>query len=241
MRRLRGRTFLGAALLLLAGLGVGTPLRAGPATQCDPVKATITFQADDDFFFYLNGIEIVNSVVPNGSNAEAVPITTTIPISDFAPAGQSNYFSLENQNSTCQYIGSDWLITVQCADGTDYYMSDADTALIMYDDVSGANPPPAAGGYQWYQPGYTNPTLFNMTPTYTNNFWWSSTPIINPSTGNPVPTVSHSATGEEGSPCVGAGDGADGTNTEALYYIESVVLEKYSPTPSDTPTDTRTV
>jgi hypothetical protein len=197
----------------------------------------IAFQADDNFLFYLNGHLVVANYVPNGSSAEANPVTATIPVSDFTAPGQANYFAVENQNSTCCYVGSAWLITVQCADGDTSYITDADTTFMMYDDQTGDTPPASMNGYQWYQPGYSNPSLFNGTPVKTYQFWFTG--ITNPLTGQPLPILSHSLSGGESGSSTGAGD------SEALYYVESVILQQYSPTatmtPTFTPTFTRTV
>lgn len=221
---------LALSIPFLMAFGVGSRLCAGPATGCVPVSASISFQADDNFNFYLNGHLIVSSTVVSGSAAEAIPVTATIAVADFSPAGQANYFALENQNSTCCYVGSDWVITILCADGDSSFITNADSTFVMYDDGTGANPPPALGGFQWYQPGYSDPALFNQTPVQTYQFWYTG--MTNPKTGAPLPVLSHSLTGHE----------ATGGDFEALYFIESVILDELSPTftVTSTATDTRT-
>gem|GEM_PF-6854747 len=225
-----GPSWLLGSFCLFALLGLCAPAHA--ASYCQPVSAMITFQADDNFLFYLNGHLVVANYVPNGSSAEANPVTATIPVADFAAPGQANYFAVENQNSTCCYLGSDWLITIQCAGGDSSFITNADTTFMMYDDQTGANPPASVGGYQWYQPGYSNPALFNATPVQTYQFWFTG--ITNPLTGLPLPILSHSVSGGEYGSSTGAGD------TEALYFVESVVLPQYSPTSTSTPSATAT-
>ena len=82
-----GPSWLLGSFCLFALLGLCAPAHA--ASYCQPVSAMITFQADDNFLFYLNGHLVVANYVPNGSSAEANPVTATIPVADFAAPGQA--------------------------------------------------------------------------------------------------------------------------------------------------------
>ncbi len=191
----------------------------GRAATCVPQSAAITFQSDDVFSFWLNG-----NLVVNGVDAGANPTTVAIPLADFSAPGTSNVFAVEDANSNCCQVGVDWLITVECADGSQSYITDADTTFNMYDSVSGAASadPPVEGGLQWYQPGYPDTTsLFNQTPVDVTSGWWY-TPITDPETGGPLPVLSHSADGSQ------AGN-AD-ASSEILYFRSSATLVE-QPTP----------
>ncbi|MGH7442867.1 MAG: hypothetical protein ACREKE_09370, partial [bacterium] len=182
---------------------------------CTPSGASITFQSDDVFSFWLNGIQIVNGV-----EAGAIPTSVDIPIADFEPAGQSNSFAAEVVNNSCCQVGADWLITVQCSDGSQSYITDADSTFTMYDDQTGGNPPPEESGLAWYQPAYSDPTLFNQTPVDAALSGWWYTPVTNPENGDPLPVLSHSTTGTQ----------AANGDVETLYFVSDAPLVE-QPTP----------
>src|SRR5437868_1781242 len=96
-------------LMLFAALVPSYRLRA--VTACAPASASITYQADDYFYFYINGNPVVTGTV---FDAGAPPVTVSIPITDFAAAGSPNYFAAKVVNSVANLIGASWLITITC-------------------------------------------------------------------------------------------------------------------------------
>lgn len=205
-------------LLLFCAFAIPAPLYAA---ACAPASASITYQADDYFYFYINGNTVVNGTV---FDAGAPPVTVSIPIGYFNAAGTANYFAAKVVNSVANLIGASWLITISCADGTTSYISSGDTAFKMYDDLNGAAPPPAA----WNTPAWTDPTnLFNQAPIATTGIGWMA-PFPDPRTGLPIPVLSHSAAGTQNS------------LAEVLYFRESIVIPP-GPTNTQTPTPYPTV
>jgi hypothetical protein len=186
------------------------------------VSASITAQADDQLEMWINGIQVGPSPFVNQNNTYN---TYSIDPSVFSATGV-NFFAVANINTTPQFVGADWVITMQCADGSLSYITNADNSFWLYDDATGTAPPPNDGsGNAWYQSGWTNPnpgTYFNETPIAVVGSWWY-TPLNNPITGLPLPVMSSNASGNDQS--------AD----EVLYYRESVTLVE-QPTPVPTPT-----
>jgi hypothetical protein len=192
------------------------PREVHPGT-CTPVSASITYEADDYFDFYINGNMVVNGTV---FDAGAPPVTVSIPLTDFAAPGSPNYFAAEVVNSVANLIGAGWVITITCADGSMSYITDTDNTFTMYDDVNGSAPPPAA----WVNPTWVDSgNLFNQAPIQAPPLGWFSPPLTHPITGAPLPILSHSASGTQSS------------LTEKLYFRESVILPEITPTVTPTP------
>jgi hypothetical protein len=213
----RGNVNLRTAALALALLGTTVSLGA---TTCTPSSATITYAADDYFYFYLNGNEVVSG---NQFDAGAPPATVTIPLADFAPAGSDNYFAFEDKNTVAALLSCTWIITISCG-GSNTYLTPADTSLSMYDDTTGGNVPGVESGLSWFQQGYPDTgNLFSGTPVdVTASLWYQ--PLNNPSTGSAVPIISWDAS-------------SDQHNTgEIIYYRENLVLPTPPPTPTPYPT-----
>ncbi|HTB23273.1 MAG TPA: hypothetical protein VK914_11290 [bacterium] len=224
-----------AVLVLCSVLAPSTPLRAG---TCTPQSATITYQADDYFVFYLNGNEVVNGTAFDQGNPPAV---VSIPIGYFAAPGASNYFAVEDKNSEAFQLGCDWLISITCSDGSMSYITDADSSYTMYDDTTGSSPPLTDGLYNWYQPQWVDTgNQFNQTPVDVadpTTFWFNPHTLTNPATGAALPILSHSASGDQYDYPASSTVGTD----EDLYFRESVdLVEQPSPTASPSPTPTGT-
>ena len=216
------RAFLAAWMGLTAilwSLGYPPALRAG---TCVPVSASITVQADDQLKMWINGTQVGPDPFINQNHSYNV---YSIDPAVFDPSG-TNFFAIENINTTAPAIGADWVITMQCADGSLSYITNADNSFWLYDDPTGSAPPPADGSANaWYQNAWTNPspgTYFNETPVAVTGSWWY-TPMDNPITGLPLPVMSSNAAGN------------DLSAAETLYYRESVTLVE-QPTPVPTPT-----
>ena len=198
------------------------------ATACQPASATLTFGADDYFYFYLNGITITA-----GASFDPAPASNTvsIPVGDFAAAGSPNYFAARIQNSSSSALGGTWMITITCADGSLSYITDGDASFQMYDDTTGTAPPPVDGsGNTWFDGGYSDPNnLFTgvAVPVTVPGFWLLGDALTNPVTGQPVPVLSHSSNASQA-------PGPDGFQ-EALYFRESIVLPVVTLTPTPTP------
>lgn len=201
---------------------VGSSLRAG---TCVPVSASITVQADDEANVYINGIQIGPGGVPGTfTNQNNNPTTYSFNASDLSPTG-SNFFAVEDINTTSPQVGADWVISIQCADGSLSYITSADNAFWLYDDGNNSNPPPFDGTNNWYDAAWNNPNpgvYFNETPVAVSGTWWY-TPLTNPYTGAPVPVLSSNANGQ------------DISASEILYYRESIVLPEITPTITPTP------
>ncbi|HXB98064.1 MAG TPA: hypothetical protein VNZ54_08430, partial [bacterium] len=199
--------------------GLAASLQAG---TCVPVSASITVQADDQLVMWINGTQVGPNPFINQNNTYN---TYSINPSVFSPSG-TNFFAVENLNTQPPVLGADWVITMQCADGSLSYITNADNSFWLYDDATGLAPPPNDGsGNAWYQNAWTNPnpgTYFNETPVAVSGSWWY-TPMNNPITGQPLPVMSSNPSGNDQS----AG--------EVLYYRESVTLVE-QPTPVPTPT-----
>ena len=205
---------------ILLAICVLAPAAALRAAGCAPVSATITYEADDYFYFYINGNLVVDGTY---FDAGAPPVTVSIPIGDFAPAGSPNYFAAEVSNSLANLIGAGWVIRITCADGSVSYITNADSTFNMYDDVSGSAPPPAA----WTNPAWVDSgSLFNQVPVQAPPIAWFSPALKDPLTGAILPILSHSTSGTQSS------------LAEKLYFRESVVLPVYSPTVTPTPVPT---
>jgi len=213
--------FVAAAWMGLTWLALGAPSILSAGT-CVPVSASITVQADDQLKMWINGTQ----VGPNPFTGQGHTYTTySIDPAVFDPSG-TNFFAVENINNTAPAIGADWVISMQCADGSQSYITNADNSFWLYDDGSGGAPPPNDGsGKPWYQNAWTNPspgTYFNETPVAVTGSWWY-TPMDNPVTGLPLPVMSSNPAGN------------DISSNEVLYYRESVTLVE-QPTPVPTPT-----
>jgi hypothetical protein len=206
----------------MLALFLAPALRAAPA--CAPVSATLTYGADDYFYFWLNGNLIVG---PSAFDVGAPMGTISIPVGDFSAAGSPNYFAAEIQNSGANLVGGTWMISITCADGSLSYITDGDGTFSMYDDAGGVTPPPVDGsGNQWFQNAWTDAgPIFNATAVVANAsaFWFNPQTLTNPVTGLSVPILSHSASGQ------------DTTATERLYFRESIVLPVVTLTPTPTP------
>ncbi|HXB97332.1 MAG TPA: hypothetical protein VNZ54_04715, partial [bacterium] len=220
------RGFPLSILFLLSALA---PAAAGRAAGCTPVSATITYSADDYLNFWINGNQVLNGTVFDAGNP---PVTVAIPVGDFAAAGTPNYFAASVVNTVPNVVGATWLISITCADGSLSYITDGDAAFKMYDDPNGTVPPPVNGGLNWYQPAWVDAgNIFNQTPIDTTGItWFNPNYLTNPITGAQIPVLSHSAPGTASS------------NSEVLYFRESVVLPEYTltSTPTKTASPTRT-
>jgi hypothetical protein len=199
---------------------VGTASTGTPSVTSTPsvggggftvVSASMTYSADDYFKFWINGNQVVNGSV---LDAGAPPVTVAIPAADFNAGGAPNYFAAANLNVVADIVGSTWLVTLTGADGTMAYVTAGDSSWTLYDDLTGTAPPPVNGGFSWYQPAWVDAgSLFSETPIDTNGITWFSPPhLTNPGTGAQIPVLSHSVSGTQSS------------NSEVLYYRESVVL-----------------
>jgi hypothetical protein len=143
-----GAVLLAMGVLAYAFSGASPLAVAG---TCAPASATVEFQSDDVFYFYLNG-----HVEVSGVEAGPNPTVVSIPIADFSAPGSPNYIAVADANNTATFVGVDWLITIQCADGSVSFITDADSTFQMYDDLSPTasaviggsppNPPPAESG-----------------------------------------------------------------------------------------------
>ena len=185
--------FVAAAWMGLTWLALGAPSILSAGT-CVPVSASITVQADDQLKMWINGTQ----VGPNPFTGQGHTYTTySIDPAVFDPSG-TNFFAVENINNTAPAIGADWVISMQCADGSQSYITNADNSFWLYDDGSGGAPPPNDGsGNTWYQNAWTNPspgTYFNETPVAVTGSWWY-TPMDNPVTGLPLPVMSSNPAG----------------------------------------------
>ena len=187
------------------------------AAACAPVSASITYEADDYFFFYINGNTVVNGTV---FDAGAPPVTVPIPVGYFNAAGTANYFAGEVTNSVANLIGAAWVITISCADGSMSYITSVDNTFTMYDDVAGSAPPPGA----WNTPAWVDAgNLFSAAPIQAPPLAWFNPPLKDPLTGATLPVLSHSSSGTQGS------------LSEKLYFRESVILTEITPTVTPTP------
>ena len=143
----------------------------------------------------------------------------------FDPSG-TNFFAVKNADTQVPVVGADWVISMSCADGSQSYITNEDNSFWLYDDTTGASPPPNDGsGRPWYDPNWANPapgTYFYETPVAITSSWWY-TPMNNPITGQPLQVMSANASG------------ADPTGQHVLYYREFVTLVE-QPTPVPTPT-----
>jgi hypothetical protein len=54
---------------------------------CTPATATICYEADDYFYFYINGNTVVNGTVFDAGNP---PVCVSVPVGYFAAAGSPN-------------------------------------------------------------------------------------------------------------------------------------------------------
>jgi len=223
MRAATGKKWGIYAAVLVFGAALA-PAKSARAVACQPASASITYAADDYFYFYLNGNSIVTPVFDNGGQPS---VTVPIPVGDFAPAGGADYFAFENANSVPAQIDCTWLITITCVGGSTTYLTPADTALTMYNDQAGNNTPPPYNGIPWYDSTWQDVNnLFNGAPVDVTNpnpaIWYP--PLTNPSTGATVPIISWDNTGQQTS------------NAETLYYREALVLPTPPPTPTPYPT-----
>src|ERR1700677_3006477 len=186
------RGFFAPLFLLCVALAPAALVRA---VDCTPASATITFQADDDFSFWLNGNLIVNNAHDSG-NPTFAPVA--IPTPDFNPPGTPNYYAYAISNTTAALIGGDWLITITCQGGSVTYMSSSDTTLTEYDDMQGASPPQMEAGVNWYDSTWPD-TLnqFSDPIVYGAIDWFNPGPLTNPETGDPLPVLSYSANGQQ--------------------------------------------
>jgi hypothetical protein len=212
-------TWIGLAL----ALWMATGLRAAGPPPCAPVSATLTYGADDYFWFWLNGNLIVG---PSGFDIGAPMGNISIPVGDFSAAGSANYFAAEIQNQNANLVGGTWMISITCADGSLSYITDGDGTFSMYDDITGGSPPPVEAALSWFQNGYPDTGgLFSATavPANPSAFWFSPQTLTNPVTGLSVPILSHS------------NSGVDSSASERLYFRESITLPVITLTPTPTP------
>jgi hypothetical protein len=213
MKRFLAASLTGAALLACLSTAL-------PAAACSPVSASLTYEADDALYFYINGNQVLNGSVHDPG---APPVTVSIPLGYFAPAGSPNYFAAAVVNTAANIVGGGWVISIQCADGSMSYITDEDNSYTMYDDLNGSAPPPTSPT-AWYDPAFTDPgSLFTGTPVLAPPIFWFNPALTNPLTGNPLQVLSHSTSATQSS------------TTEVLYFRQSIVLPVYSPTVTPTP------
>src|SRR5688572_11911092 len=97
---------LGLALLPGAAWGV-----------CVPTSASVTYAADDYFYLYINGNQVVNGEVFDAGNP---PVTVNIPAAYFDPSG-TNYVAAMVRNSSASLLGGYWVISMTCTSGARSY------------------------------------------------------------------------------------------------------------------------
>src|SRR5258708_34621640 len=92
----------------LACLALSQALVPDLRAACVPVSATLSYAADDYFYFYVNGNAVVTGTV---FDAGAPPVSVSVPVGYFDPSG-SNYFAAEIANSAANLVGANWLISM---------------------------------------------------------------------------------------------------------------------------------
>src|SRR5882757_258978 len=114
----------GLSMLALLGLlAHARPLAA--AAGCAPTSASISFECDDYFYFYINGNNVINGT-PFDAHPGVAGSTVSIPLGDFAAAGSPNYFAAEIANTVANSVGGAWVISITCGDGSLSYITSSD-------------------------------------------------------------------------------------------------------------------
>lgn len=205
--------------LLVAALG----LPGGLWAACTPSSATLSYAADDYLYFYINGNAVV---APSGFDPGNPPVSVSVPVGYFNAPGVPNYFAAAISNSAASLVGGNWVLSIQCADGSTSYVTNEDNSYTMYDDINGSAPPPA----NWFDPAFTDPgSLFSAAPVLAPAISWFNPKLTHPLTGITLQMLSHSVSGTQFS------------DSEVLYFRQSIVLPVYSPTPTPSPSATFTV